>query len=116
MNLICINCPRGCHLTVEKVNDEIVVTGNFCPRGEVYATNELVNPLRTLTTTVDIESERYSRLPVISSEPLPRGRIMDAMKSLKEIRIKAPVKIGDVIVENILDLGVDIIASKTIEK
>ena len=116
MNLICINCPKGCHLTVEKVDEQIVVTGNSCPRGVTYATSELVNPLRTLTTTVDIVSEGYQRLPVISSKPLPRGRVMDAMRCLKEVKAEAPIRRGDVVVENILDLGIDIISSKTIDK
>ena len=61
---------------VEKVEDEIRVEGNACPRGYTYAVNELTNPLRTLTTTVEIESQTQKRLPVISSAPLPKGRIM----------------------------------------
>ena len=116
MKLVCINCPRGCHLEVEKVGEEIVVTGNECPRGKVYATNELVNPLRTLTTTVAIESQDYRRLPVISSAPLPKGKIMDAMKELKDVSVKAPVSMNDVIVKDILGTGIDIIASKSILK
>lgn len=116
MNLICINCPRGCSLKVEEINGEIKVEGNLCPRGITYATNELLNPLRTLTTTISINSENCLRLPVISSDPLPKARVMDVMKQLKDINVSAPVNMGDVIVENILGLGVDIIASKTIEK
>ena len=116
MNLICINCPRGCHLNVEEVNGEIKVSGNMCPRGVTYATNELVNPLRTVTTTIAINSESYLRLPVISSAPLPKPKVMDVMKELKNTSVDAPVHMGDIIVENILNLGVDIIASKTIEK
>ncbi len=116
MNLICINCPRGCHLTVEKVNDEIKVTGNACPRGVTYATNELVNPLRTLTTTVAIDSENCVRLPVMSSKPLPKGKIMDVMKALKDTKVKAPVHMGDVILGNVLSLDADIVASKSVLK
>ncbi len=116
MNLICINCPRGCHLTVEKVKEEIQVEGNACPRGYTYAVNELTNPLRTLTTTVGIESETQKRLPVISSAPLPKGRIMEAMKALKDVKVKAPVHMGDPVYRNVLDLGIDIIASRSIEK
>ena len=116
MKLVCINCPRGCHLEEEKVGEEIVVTGNECPRGETYATNELVNPLRILTTTVAIESEDYRRLPVISSAPLPKGKIMDAIKELKDVCVKVPVSMNDVIVKDILGSGIDIIASKSIVK
>lgn len=116
MKLVCINCPRGCHLDVENINGEIKVTGNFCPRGEQYAINEMTNPLRTVTTTVAIDSESYERLPVITSVPVPKAKIIDVCKALKDTSIKAPVKIGDVIVKDILGLGSDILASKTIEK
>ena len=116
MKLVCINCPRGCNLNVENINGEIKVTGNFCPRGEKYAINELTNPLRTLTTTVAIKSINYERLPVISSAPLPKDKVMDAVKALKNVEVKAPIKMGDVIVSNIIGLDVDIIASKSIEK
>lgn len=116
MKLICINCPRGCHLDVENINGEIKVSGNFCPRGKQYAINELTNPLRTVTTTVAIDSECYERLPVITSSPIPKAKIMDVCKALKGTNVKAPIKIGDVIVKDILGLGSDIIASKSIEK
>lgn len=116
MNLICINCPKGCHLNVDIVDGEYVVTGNDCPRGEKYAIDELKNPLRILTTTIKINSTKYERLPVISSSSLPKDKIMDAVKALKNIEVNAPIKLGDVIVKNILDLDVDIIASKSIKE
>lgn len=114
VNLICISCPRGCHLSVEKENDGYVVSGNSCKRGEIYAINEMTNPLRTLTTTVPINSRKASRLPVMTSMPIPKGRQVEVMKYLGGINVDAPVHMGDVIVENVLDLNSDIIASKTI--
>ena len=116
MKLVCINCPRGCNLNVENNKGEIVVTGNFCKRGEQYAINELTNPLRMVTTTVHIESDNYERLPVITSKPVPKDRVMDVMKYLKDVKVKAPIKLNDVIVDNVLDLDVNIIASKSIDK
>ena len=116
MKLVCINCPRGCNLEVENINGEIKVTGNSCPRGEQYAINEMTNPLRTVTTTIAIDSMVYDRLPVITSSPVPKAKIMDVCKALKGVEAKAPIKMGDVIVENILGLDVNIIASKSIEK
>ena len=116
MNLICISCPRGCHLKVEKINDEVVVEGNLCPRGKTYAVNELLNPLRTITTTLPINSKNYSRIPVISSSPLPKDKMMDVMRYLKDVDVKAPIKINDVIVKNILGLNVNIVSSKTIKE
>ena len=77
--------------------------------------NELTNPLRVITTTIDIESKKYVRLPVISSSALPKGRMMDVMKALKDVCVKAPINRGDVIVKDVLGLNVDIISSKTIK-
>lgn len=114
MELVCINCPRGCHLTVEKINDQIKVTGNACPRGETYAINEMTNPLRTLTSTVKIDSKFEQCLPVITSNQIPKSKIMDVMVALKGISVKAPVKINDVIIENVCGLNVNIISSKTV--
>lgn len=116
MKLVCINCPRGCKLNVEIINNEYEVTGNFCPRGKTYAINELTNPLRMVTTTVAIESKKYIRLPVISSKPVAKNKVLDVIKSLNNITIKAPIKMGDVIVKNVLNLDSDIIASRSIEE
>ena len=116
MKLICINCPRGCHLEAEERNSEITVTGNACPRGQTYAVSEMVNPLRTLTTTLPILSKKYRRLPVITSVPIPKGKMMDVMKALKDVSVKAPVNMGDVIIEHVIGLDADIIASKSIKE
>ena len=116
MKLVCINCPRGCNLNVETVNGEIEVTGNFCPRGKQYAIAEMTNPLRIVTSTVAIVSDTYCRLPIITSKPVPKAMIMDVIKALKDVEVKAPIKMGDVVVSNVCDLDVDIIASKSIEK
>lgn len=109
--LICISCPRGCHLTVDDNNN---VTGNFCPRGKVYAINELTNPKRMITTTVNVIGGEIARLSVASSEPVPKGMIFEVVEEIKKNEVKAPIKIGDVIVKNILNLGIDIIATKSV--
>lgn len=111
--LICIICPRGCHL---KVDDELNVTGNTCPRGAVYAKTELTHPTRTLTSTVKVMSEIEVRLPVKSNKPLPKERIFDAMEVINKTCVKAPIYIGDVVIKNILGLDVDIIATKDINR
>ena len=111
--LICINCPRGCRL---KVDDDFNVTGNFCPRGAIYAKNELTHPVRTLTSTVKVQSTLERRLPVKSSEPLPKEKVFDAVKELDQVSVKTPVHIGDVIIENVAQTGVNIVATKNIEK
>ena len=110
---ICIVCPRGCHL---KVDDEMNVTGNTCPRGKVYAINEMTNPTRMITSTVAIESEELHRVPVMTSKPIPKGKIFDVMNEINKVRVKAPIKIGDVIIKNVLGLDSDIIATRDILK
>lgn len=112
MELICINCPNGCRLKVEKAGDDYKVEGNLCPRGKTYAINELTHPLRTLTTTVKIKNGIHDVLPVISNGQLPKEKIAEAIKALALVEVEAPVFYGDIIYANILGLGVDIIASR----
>ena len=111
--LICITCPRGCHLTVD---DNLNVSGNFCPRGEAYAKAELTHPVRTLTSTVVIKSELENRVPVKTNNPLPKEFIAKAMEEINKARLVAPVHIGDVVIKNIFDTGVDIVVTKNISK
>ena len=110
---ICIVCPRGCHLTVD---DNMNVTGNTCPKGKVYALNEITNPTRMITSTVAIESSELNRLPVMTSSPIPKGKIFDVMEEINKVRIKAPVRINDVVIKNVLGLDSDIIATRNILK
>ncbi len=115
--LNCINCPMGCLLTVTLTDGAITdVTGNTCPRGETYAHQELTNPQRMLTSTVRISGGELPLLPVVSKSTLPKGKILECAQALRAVSIEAPVKTGDVIVANILGLGVDIVASRDMDK
>jgi len=111
--LICITCPRGCRL---QVDDNFNVTGNFCPRGVIYAKNELTHPVRTLTSTVKLISEFDMRLPVKTKEPIAKEKIIDAMEEINRKTVNAPVHIGDIIISNIAGTGVDLVATKNIIK
>ncbi len=111
--LICITCPRGCHL---KVDDNLNVTGNTCPRGEAYAKAELTHPVRMVTSTVAIASVVESRLPVKTKEPVPKELIFPVMEEIRKTVVKAPINIGDVVIENVCNSGVDVIATKDIAK
>lgn len=114
-NLICISCPLGCHLEVTKLaNGEIQVEGNNCKRGITYGINEVTAPMRVLTTTVKCENGDWNRLPVKTKEPIPKGSLQKAMEVINQITVKAPVKIGDIIVKNILGTGVDVVACRSI--
>ncbi len=111
--LICINCPRGCHLLVD---DNLNVTGNFCPRGAKYAVSELTHPTRTLTSTVKTNSIENPRCPVKSKDPLPKELIYKAMDIINEVEVKLPIHIGDVVIKNICNSNIDIVATKDINK
>lgn len=115
--LNCINCPMGCKIHVTLNADTIInISGNTCPRGEVYARQEISNPQRMLTTTVRIQGGVLPLLPVVSHSTLPEKLIFDCVRALQDIRTKAPVKMGDVIVHNILNSGVDIVASRDVKE
>lgn len=109
--LTCIACPRGCRLVVTIENGVASVSGNACPKGATYGAQEAVQPMRTLTTTVAIEGSSRRRLPVRSSADLPLSRILDAMTALDPIVVRPPLRRGDIVVLDMLGLGVDIIAT-----
>ncbi len=116
-NLTCINCPMGCPLTIEMEGEQVIgVSGNTCKRGEVYARKEVTNPTRIVTTTVKVTNGTSGMVSVKTKEDIPKGKIFDCVKALKNVQVEAPVHIGDVIVYNIAETGVDIVATGNIER
>lgn len=112
--LICINCPMGCPLTVT-LKDGVVtsVTGNTCPRGDSYGRKEVTNPRRIVTTTVPVDGSATERMvSVKTATDIPKGKIFDVVQALVDVRATAPVEIGDVILPNVAATGVDVIATK----
>lgn len=112
----CIVCPRSCTLTVEDQDGTIVVTGNSCKRGEEYGKNEHTNPKRMITTTVRLKDGTLRCLPVISSGPVPKEKLLPCLSYLYGLEVQAPLKLHDVIVENILDTGISILAARDAER
>ena len=112
--LICIVCPKGCHLKVDEENG-YAVTGNSCPRGAEYGKNELSNPTRMLTSTVCIEGGIYPRLPVKTSQAIPKSLLFAAMDEIAKVRLTAPVTCGQVLIPNLLGTGADLVASRDME-
>lgn len=112
--MICINCPIGCFLTAEIDGENIKVTGNKCPRGEKYAIAELTHPTRTLTTTVAVSNREGKYVAVKSKAPISKGKLFDAMEIINKTKVTAPVKAGDVVIENIFGEA-DIIATSSLE-
>ena len=111
-HVICITCPKGCHLTVD---EEIgfAVTGNSCPRGAEYGKNELQHPVRVITPTVRIKGAAGPRLPVKTDRPLPKEKMFQCMELLNTITAQSPVQVGQVLAANILGTDVNIVSAKT---
>lgn len=112
--LTCIGCPLGCAVAVEiEENGQIVnVTGNTCKRGDDYARKEVTNPTRIVTSTVRVEGGTSDMVSVKTKTDIPKNKIFACMEGLKGVCVKAPVHIGDVIVENIAGTGVNVVATK----
>ena len=115
--LICIGCPMGCYLAVEHVGKKMcAVSGNRCKVGFQYAEKEISNPERTLTTTVKVKHGHLPLVSVRTNNPIPKNRLFDVMNFLSKVEVDAPIKIGDIIVQNIFSTGVNIVATKDIQK
>jgi CxxC motif-containing protein len=114
--MTCIVCPIGCQMAIEGEEGNWVVTGNTCKRGEVYAINEMTNPTRIVPTTVAINGANLPRIPVKTDNPIPKGKIFDVMAEVNKVVVEAPVKTGDIIIENVLDTGCNIVATRTLKK
>lgn len=110
--MTCLECPRGCQLMIDEGTLE--VTGNSCPKGEVFARSEITNPMRVLTTTVVIKARDEKMLPVRTQSPIPKSSMAAAMSYIKNIRVQAPVDVGDIIVTDLVDTGVPLIATKRV--
>ena len=110
--LTCIVCPRGCRL---KVDDEMNVTGNACPRGKIYAINELTNPTRTITSSIRVSNRPYTLVSVKTSNPIPKGKMFEVMKEIDKLVVEAPTRVGQIVKKNILGLDSDVIITKNID-
>ncbi len=126
--LICITCPLGCHLSIDRQTDgSLAVTGNRCARGVKYATEELLSPKRVVSATVALAGgpdERtarlsdlasVSRLPVRTSAPFPKNGVPDLLEAMYALKISLPVHRGDVLIADFRGSGVDVIATRTME-
>lgn len=110
--LTCIVCPRGCRL---KVDSEMNVTGNACPRGEKYAINELTNPTRTITSSIRVSNRPHTLVSVKTDNPVPKNKMFEVMEEIDKLSIEAPTHIGQIVKKNILGLDANIVITKEIE-
>lgn len=108
----CIVCPRGCTLRIDADHN---VTGNACIRGKQYAISEVTNPVRSLTSSIRVTNRESTLVSVKTSDQIPKSKMFEVMAEINKLSIEAPTHIGDVVKENILGLGVDIIITKEIK-
>lgn len=115
--ITCIICPIGCKLMVEFRDDSILnIEGYECKKGKNYAPEELFNPVRTLTTTIVVKDGELPLVSVKTAKPIPKEKLFEVMDAISKTEVSAPVKLGDILVENILGLEVDILATKNVER
>jgi len=114
--MICILCPKGCILYVSKSDNlkDYTVKGNKCKKGVHYGIKEMTNPTRMLTTTVKLSNSYLNRLPVRTNVPVPKHKIFDFMSEINKLQVSAPVLIGDILMENVLDSGINVISTRSI--
>jgi CxxC motif-containing protein len=113
--ITCIVCPTGCSLEISYRNGKVVnVSGYTCKRGMSYGWGEATNPVRVLTTTVRLKGGKLPVLPVKSDKPLLKDLLFECMKALNATELEAPVALGDIVAENIIGSGINIIATRSI--
>ncbi len=114
----CIGCPIGCPLQLVHKGAKITeISGNECDRGAKYAKQEFTDPRRGLSTTVEVVGARWKRLPVKVSGPVEKDRVLEAARKIHEMEVKAPVKLGQVLIKDFLgEKGIDVVACRSIEK
>ncbi len=111
-SFVCIVCPNGCRLTAkQRPNNSWEITGHTCKRGEQFGIAEMTNPTRTLTTTVRTSCDATPVLPVRTAGAIPKGLVRDAMARINQVTVHPPVRRGDIVLRNLLDTGVDLIAT-----
>jgi CxxC motif-containing protein len=113
--ITCIVCPIGCKILV-KVNGKKVEIkeGSRCRRGIEYARSEALDPKRVLTSSVLVENAKWPLLSVKTNKPVPKDRIFDVLDEIKKVKVKSPIKIGQIVIKNVSDLNIDVIATKSL--
>ena len=115
--ITCIICPIGCRLVIVYSDDKIISIDGFqCKKGKGYGAEEFLNPVRTLTTTIRVKNGILPLVSVKTNKPIPKDRLLQAMDAIAGIELNAPVRIGDVLIEKVIGLDSDIIATKNVEK
>ncbi len=111
--MICITCPMGCSVAVTREGQTLLsVDGNTCKRGEDYVRRELTDPRRMAATTVRVKGGIHPLVPVYTAQAFPKPRLFELLDALRQVELEAPVTLGQVVLANALDTGIDILASR----
>ena len=115
--LTCILCPNGCELKIEHDKENILsVSGNKCGKGADYADQEIKSPMRNIASSVLVKNGDMPLCSVRLSDPIPKNRIFDVIEEIRKASVNAPVRIGDIIIKNVLGLKSDVIATRNVLK
>ena len=111
---LCIGCPLGCRLEVEddEVGEVVEVRGHSCKKGETFAEREHHDPRRMVTTTVAVHNAIWARLPVHTTDEVPKDKVHEIVRYLRSIEVTAPVERGQLLVADVLGTGADVVASR----
>lgn len=110
--LICIKCPAGCLITVDRTSEgELLITGNSCPKGEEYARNEMTAPMRTVTSFIRVTGGEDQVVAVKTRGEIPKDKIRECVEEIRKTTVKAPVRVGEVLIDNVAGTGTAVIAT-----
>lgn len=114
----CINCPMGCPLsvTIDDQGQAIDVTGNTCPKGHTYGLSEAMHPMRIVTSIVPVLHGDLAMVSCKTSQPIDKEKMFEVIQALKTVHLEAPVHIGDVLIENVANTSVQIVATKEVQR
>ena len=115
--ITCIVCPIGCKILVRTDGSSFeLIGGNKCKQGIEYAKSEVLDPRRVLTSSILVENGEWPLVSVKTSKPVPKNKIIDVLSEIKKIKVKAPVKPGQILIKNVVQAGADVIATKPVKK
>ena len=114
--ITCVTCPAGCEMTIEFEEKILIsVAEHKCKKGEEYASNEITNPRRVLTSTVVLSGGKIKLMPVKTDKPIAKDKIFEAMRKINKIKIDAPVKMGDILCSDFTENGINLVAGRDVE-
>lgn len=116
MEIICVACPKGCRLEARRENGELLVSNAGCKRGKEYALEEITDPRRMVASTVRVSNAVHPLVPVFTESPFPRGLIFELLSQIRAAEVQAPVKNGQVIIQDALGTGIDVLASRDLPR